>query len=43
MKSLEEKSQITLIMQSIFMIIVFFSCETLFLTSLNINTYYVMD
>ena len=42
MKSLEEKSQITLIMQSIFMIIVFFSCETLFLTSLNINTYYVI-
>ena len=42
MKKLEEKSQITLIVQSMIVIILFFICEALFFTYLNKPVFYII-
>lgn len=42
MKKLEEKSQITLIVQSMIVIILFFICEALFFTYLNKPVFYLI-
>lgn len=42
MKKLEEKSQITLIVQSMIVIILFFICEALFLTYMNKPVFYII-
>lgn len=42
MKKLEEKSQITLIVQSMIVIVLFFICEALFFTYLNKPVFYII-
>ena len=42
MKKLEDKSQITLIVQSIIVVILFFTCEALFFTYLNKPVFYII-
>ena len=42
MKKLEDKSQITLIVQSIIVVILFFTCEALFFTYLNKPVFYLI-